>query len=44
MLSSCDVMINGKNSPLMVAVSQTAASLAKCFAGESKKIAYPEFG
>jgi hypothetical protein len=25
-------------------VSQTAASLAKCFAGESKKIAYPEFG
>ena len=44
MLSSCDVMINGKNSPLMVAVSQTAASLAKCCAGESKKIAYPEFG
>ena len=44
MLSSCDVMINGKNSPLMVAVSQTAASLAKCFAGESKKITYPEFG
>lgn len=37
-----DVMIGGKRSPLMVAVSQTTASLAKCFYGEIRKIAYPE--
>jgi CRISPR-associated protein Cas1 len=36
-----DVVINGKRSPLMVAVSQTTASLYKCFAGECRKIAYP---
>ena len=38
-----DVMINNQRSPLMVAVSQTTASLAKCYMGESRKIAYPEF-
>ena len=38
-----DVRINGKRSPLMVAVSQTTASLAKCFSGELRKISYPEF-
>ena len=38
-----DVRINGKRSPLMVAAGQTAASLAKCFNGEMRKIAYPEF-
>ena len=37
-----DVVINGKRSPLMIAVQQTTASLAKCFAGESKRISYPE--
>lgn len=37
-----DVRIAGKRSPLMVAVSQTTASLAKCFAGELRKIVYPE--
>lgn len=36
-----DVVIGGKRSPLMVAVSQTTASLYKCFSGESRKIAYP---
>lgn len=36
-----DVWINGKRSPLMIAVSQTTASLAKCFNGELRKIAYP---
>lgn len=36
-----DVMIGGKHSPLMVAVAQTTASLAKCFNGEIRKISYP---
>lgn len=35
------VLIDGKNTPLGVAVSQTTASLAKCFSGESRKILYP---
>lgn len=38
-----DVRIGGKRSPLMVAVGQTTASLAKCFNGELRKISYPEF-
>ena len=38
-----DVRTNSVRSPLMVAVGQTTASLAKCFAGEVRKIAYPEF-
>lgn len=37
-----DVVINGKCSPLMIAAQQTTASLARCFAGESKRISYPE--
>ena len=37
-----DVVIGGKKRPLMVAVTQTTASLYKCFAGELRKIAYPE--
>jgi CRISPR-associated protein Cas1 len=36
-------MINGKKSPLMVAVSQTTSSLAQCFEGKLRKIKYPEF-
>lgn len=36
-----DVMIDAQLSPLMNAVQRTTASLAKCFAGESKKILYP---
>ena len=39
-----DVSINGQRSPLMIAVGQTTASLAKCYLGEIRKIAYPEFG
>lgn len=38
-----DVVINGKRSPLMIAASQTTASLAKCFLGESRRVAYPSF-
>ena len=37
-----DVVINGKRSPLMIAAQQTTASLVRCFAGESKRISYPE--
>ena len=37
-----DVVINGKRSPLMIAAQQTTASLAKCFAGEIKRISDPE--
>ncbi len=37
-----EVVINGRRSPLMVAASTTTASLVKCFAGEARKILYPE--
>lgn len=37
-----DVLIDGDRRPLMLAVSQTTASLAKCFNGEQRKLAYPE--
>ena len=37
-----DVMIDGKKSPLMNAVSRTTASLVKCFEGNTRKILYPE--
>lgn len=37
-----DVTIDSKRSPLMIAASQTTASLYKCFSGELRKIAYPE--
>jgi CRISPR-associated protein Cas1 len=36
-----DVVISGERSPLMIAAGQTTASLAKCFSGETRKIAYP---
>jgi CRISPR-associated protein Cas1 len=38
-----DVIINGQRSPLMVASTQTTASLARCYLGEIRKIAYPAF-
>lgn len=41
-IPTLDVTINGQRSPLMIAVSSTTASLARCFAGESRKINYPE--
>lgn len=37
-----DVRINGQRSPLMLATGQTAASLFRCFSGESRKLVYPE--
>ena len=40
-IPTLDVVIGGKRSPLMVAVTQTTASLYKCFTGELRRIAYP---
>jgi len=37
-----DVMMEGKKSPLMVAMSRTTNSLFECFAGNSRKILYPK--
>ena len=37
-----EVHIGGQRSPLMVAASQTTASLARCFSGESRRVDYPE--
>lgn len=36
-----DVEIDGHTSPLMIAASTTTSALAKCFAGEQRKIIYP---
>ena len=41
-IPTIDVVIGGRRSPLMVGVSQTTASLYKCFSGEQRLIAYPE--
>ena len=40
-LPTVDVQIEEESSPLFVATQRTAASLAKCFAGQQRKIAYP---
>lgn len=37
-----EVLIGGKRSPLMVAVSHTTSSLVKCFRGDSRRLIYPE--
>lgn len=42
-IPALDVMIDGKKSPLMVAMSRTTNSLYECFLGSSRKILYPEF-
>ena len=41
-IPTLDVFIEGKRSPLMVAVSQTTSSLYKCLDGELRRITYPE--
>ena len=38
-----DIEINGVTRPLFHAVSTTTSSLYKCFAGEQRKIVYPDF-
>ena len=42
-LSAMDTFIDGKWSPLMVAMSRTTNSLYDCFLGSGRKILYPEF-
>lgn len=42
-IPTLDVVIAGRRSPLMVAVSQTTASLYRCFAGEQRRIEYPDW-
>lgn len=37
-----DVWIDGKRSPLMNAVATTTTSLYRCYAGEMRKVLYPE--
>jgi len=37
-----DIMIDGSNSPLMVGVQRTTASLSACFEGSARRILYPE--
>lgn len=41
-IPTLDVLIGGTRSPLMVAATQTTASLNKCFSGELRKVVYPE--
>lgn len=40
---TADVSIAGKKSPLLVAISRTTSSLYECFAGDRRKILYPDF-
>lgn len=42
MIPAMDVIIDGKRSPLMNAMSRTTASLFECFEGSRRKILYPE--
>ena len=42
-LPAMDTLIDGKWSPLMVAMSRTTNSLYDCFLGSGRKILYPEF-
>jgi len=41
-IPAMDISIDGENSPLMVGLQRTTASLFKCFEGSAKKIIYPE--
>jgi CRISPR-associated protein Cas1 len=43
MIPAIDVFIDGRNSPLMNAMSRTTNSLWECFYGSSRKILYPKF-
>lgn len=41
LLPTVDVVLDKETSPLMIATQRTAASLAKCYMGENRKILYP---
>ncbi len=42
-IPAIDVFIDGETRPLMIGLQRTTASLARCFAGEQRKIIYPIF-
>ena len=42
-LPTLDVMLDGRKSPLMIAMQRTTASLSSCFEGVQRNILYPEF-
>lgn len=42
-IATIDVNIDGKNSPLMVAMSRTTHSLHECFEGTARRILYPVY-
>ena len=41
-LPTADVLLGDETSPLMIATQRTAASLARCYTGEQRKLLYPE--
>ena len=41
-IPSLDVVVEGKKSPMINAISRTTASLVRCYEGSSRKILYPE--
>ena len=41
-IPTLDVLIDGDKSPLMVAMQRTAVSLARCYAGEQRKLLLPQ--
>jgi len=43
-IPALDVALDGKKSPLMVAMSRTTSSLYECYLGKARKILYPEYG
>ena len=40
-IPALDVVVDGRRSPLMVAVSATSASLCRCYSGESRRLSLP---
>lgn len=40
-IATVDVELDGETSPLLVGMSRTTASLARCFEGQTRKIIYP---
>lgn len=42
-IAAMDVVIDGKKSPLLVAMSRTSNSLQACFSGVSRKLLYPVY-
>lgn len=42
-ISTADVIIDGHQSPMIVAIQTTANCVQRCFCGESRKIIYPDW-